>query len=201
MKPLVKICGLTRAEDAALAVQLGATHVGVVSMASSPRSVDADGARRVFEAVEGLAETVLVMRDLSVAQMVRRARESGTGTVQLGEASDEDVRGVEAEGFRVFRVYRMDEGSSILPALEPEPSERQPALLDVGSGGTGRRFDWSLLDPCAPRWTFIAGGIRPDNVRELLKKKPYGIDLASGVESAPGIKDESKLRAFFSEVS
>ncbi len=97
----------------------------------------------------------------------------------------------------------MERDSSSLPRFEPPPTEAQPALLDVGGGGSGRCFDWTLLGERAPPATFIAGGIRPDNVRALLKYRPYGIDLASGVESAagvPGEKDEAKLRALFEEV-
>lgn len=87
-----------------------------------------------------------------------------------------------------------------MPSLEPRPTRARPALLDVGGGGTGRGFDWTLLGARAPDATFVAGGIRPDNVRVLLKYRPYGIDLSSGVESSPGVKDPHKLRALFEEV-
>ena len=201
MKPLIKICGLTRPEDARLAVALGATHIGAVRTESSPRWVSAALARDVFAAAEGKAETVFVFKDIPVRQVIEDAKVSGARGVQLYDASDDDVRALAAEGYRVYRVYRMEQDSSSLPRFEPPPNEAQPALLDVGGGGSGRRFDWTLLGERAPRATFIAGGIRPDNVRALLKHRPYGIDLASGVESAPGVKDGTKLRALFEEVS
>jgi phosphoribosylanthranilate isomerase len=75
-----------------------------------------------------------------------------------------------------------------------------PALLDVGGGGSGRSFDWDLLGTEAPPFTFVAGGIRPENVEALLEHRPYGIDLASGVESEPGVKDEEKLRELFDRI-
>ena len=201
MKPLIKICGLTRPEDARLAVALGATHIGAVRTESSPRWVSAAHARDVFAAAEGKAETVFVFKDIPVRQVIEDAKVSGARGVQLYDASDDDVRALASEGYRVYRVYRMEQDSSSLPRFEPPPNEAQPALLDVGGGGSGRRFDWTLLGERAPRATFIAGGIRPDNVRALLKHRPYGIDLASGVESAPGVKDGTKLRALFEEVT
>jgi indole-3-glycerol phosphate synthase/phosphoribosylanthranilate isomerase len=200
VRPLVKICGLTRPGDARLAVSLGATHIGVVRTESSPRSVSAELAREVFDVARGKAETVFVFKDVPLSQVIEDARVSGASGVQLYDASDDDVRAVASEGYRVYRVYRMDEASSSLPRFDPPPSESQPALLDVGGGGSGRSFDWSLFGMRAPEATFIAGGIRPDNVRSLLKYQPYGIDLASGVESRPGVKDEAKLRALFKEV-
>ena len=200
MKPLIKICGLTRPDDARLAVALGATHIGAVRTESSPRWVSAARARDVFAAAEGNAETVFVFRDIPLRQVIADASVSGAGGVQLYDASDEDVRAVASEGYRVYRVYRMEQDPSRLPRFEPSPTEAQPAILDVGGGGSGRSFDWTLLGERAPQATFIAGGIRPGNVRALLKHRPYGIDLASGVESAPGVKDRAKLRALFVEV-
>ena len=206
MKPRIKICGLTRPDDAHLAVALGATHIGAVRTESSPRWVSAARARDIFAAAEGKAETVFVFRDIPLRQVIEDANVSGARGVQLYDASDDDVRALTSEGYRVYRVYRMEHDASSLPRFEPSPTEAQPALLDVGGGGSGRCFDWTLLGERAPRATFIAGGIRPDNVRALLKHRPYGIDLSSGVESATGVpgvppvKDETKLRAFFEEV-
>lgn len=199
MTPFVKICGVTRADDAALAVSLGASHIGVVRVAASPRSVSAEKAREVFDAA-GDVEKVLVYRHVSVTRAIRDARLSGATGIQLYDASPDDVHAVASEGFRLVRVYRMEEDATELPRFEPVPSEDRPALLDVGGGGSGRRFDWTLLGDHAPHATFIAGGIRPENVRALKAYRPYGIDLASGVESAPGVKDPSRLRALFEEV-
>ena len=201
MKPFVKICGLTLPGDARLAVALGATHVGAVRTPSSPRWVSPERARDIFAAAEGKAETVFVFKDIPLTQVIEDARVSGARSVQLYDASAADVRSVASEGYRVYRVYHMKPDSTSLPLFEPSPTKAQPALLDVGGGGSGRSFDWRLLGERAPRATFVAGGVRPDNVASLLKHHPYGIDLASGVESAPGVKDEEKLRALFEEVS
>jgi phosphoribosylanthranilate isomerase len=73
-------------------------------------------------------------------------------------------------------------------------------VLDVAAGGSGRRFDWALLGGRAPYATFIAGGITPDNVGALLRHAPWGIDVSSGVESAPGVKDGGRLKALFASL-
>ncbi|HXV60348.1 MAG TPA: phosphoribosylanthranilate isomerase [Vicinamibacteria bacterium] len=201
MTPLVKICGLRCVEDAKLAVSLGATHVGAVRAPSSPRRASLGEARAIFDAVSGTAERVLVFKDVPLAVLVDEARTTRADAVQLYDHDDEVVRTLESEGLRVYRVYRVDPRFTALPEIAPEPSDERPAVLDVGGGGSGRAFDWGLLGERAPRATFIAGGIGPRNVRELMTRKPYGIDLATGVESAPGVKDEVKLREFFEEVS
>jgi phosphoribosylanthranilate isomerase len=200
MRPVVKICGLKRVEDAELAVSLGANLVGSVRTPSSPRRVSLDEARALFSRVGSSAARVLVFRDVPLEEVLSDARAAGADWVQLYDASDSDVRRVEDAGFRVLRVYAMSEKSEGLPAFPSEPSKERPALLDVSGGGSGRRFDWDLLGAAAPAFTFVAGGIRPDNVSDLLERRPYGIDLSSGVERAPGVKDEEKLRRLFERI-
>jgi phosphoribosylanthranilate isomerase len=199
MMPLVKICGLRRVQDAELAVALGATHVGAVRTPTSPRRASLDEARRIFDRVASKATRVLVFRDVPIECIVGDARSSGADWVQLYRGSDRDFERLESEGLRVLRVYRVEEDARALPAL-PDSSDVRPALLDVSGGGTGRRFDWRLLGSEAPPFTFIAGGIRAENVEELLAHRPYGVDLSSGVERVPGVKDEEKLRGLFERI-
>ena len=200
MRPRVKICGLRRIEDALLAVELGATHIGCVRDPSSPRCGPLDEAAAIFEAIGGRATTVLVAKGLSRETLLHEARCTEAQAVQLFDFSLGDVVALESGGYHVYRVYCLDERASALPIIDPAPTERSPVMLDVGGGGSGRAFDWSILGERAPRATFIAGGVRPDNVRELLDHYPYGIDLSSGVERSPGIKDASKLQSLFREV-
>jgi phosphoribosylanthranilate isomerase len=200
MRPLVKICGLKRVEDAELAVSLGAHFVGAVRTSDSPRRVSVEEARVLFSRVGSRAARVLVFRDYTLEDVLSDASTSGADWVQLYHASDSDVRRVESEGLRVLQVYAMSEGARRLPAFSREPAADRPALLDVSGGGSGRTFDWNLLGTKAPGFTIVAGGIRPENVSELLERLPYGIDLSSGVEREPGVKDEGKLRELFDRI-
>jgi phosphoribosylanthranilate isomerase len=200
LRPLVKICGFKRAEDAELALSLGANLIGAVRTPGSPRRVTVDEARALFSRVGANAARVLVFRDCPLEEVLSDARSSGADWVQLYQASDADVGRVEDAGFRVLRVYSMSEQASGLPTFSMEPSDGRPALLDVGGGGSGRSFDWRLLGAAAPPFTFIAGGIRPENLSALLEHRPYGIDLSSGVEREPGVKDERKLRKLFDRI-
>ena len=200
MRPQVKICGLKRVEDAELAVTLGADFVGAVRTKSSPRCVSLGEARTLFAEVGDRAARVLVFRDVAIDDVIADAISAGADWVQLYRSSDEDARRLESAGLRVLRVVDVSEQATELPALSSRPLMRSPALLDVGGGGSGRRFDWNLLGDRAPEWTFVAGGIRPENVADLLAHRPYGIDLSSGVEREPGVKDERKLRELFERI-
>jgi phosphoribosylanthranilate isomerase len=200
MRPLVKICGLKRVEDAELAVSLGASFVGAVRAPGSPRALSLDEASDLFGRVGSRAARVLVFRKTAAGEILKDARATGADWVQLYDSSDSDVRFLEGEGLRVLRVYGVREGAKTLPAFAGNPSESRPALLDVGRGGSGQRFDWGLLGTEAPPFTFVAGGIGPENVEDLLQRRPYGIDLSSGVEREPGVKDEGLLRRLFDRI-
>ena len=200
MKPLVKICGLTRPEDSRLAVRLGATHVGCVMAPETPRCVSVEQARTVFQAAGERVRRVLVFRRQEASAILEMARGVRTTDVQLHEMPEEDALLLEKEGMTVYRVQRVDSDIKTLPVLTPEPTPKRPVLLDVGGGGSSTTFRWEVLGDEAPRGVFIAGGIRPDNVAALLLHHPYGVDLSSGVESSPGVKDPARMTAFFEAV-
>lgn len=196
-RPQVKICGLTRREDARLAASLGATHVGAVMVPASPRCATIEQAGVMFEAAGDGVQHVLVFKRLPPETILEVARDVGTTHVQLHGASEEDALELEQAGMTVYRVHRMEPGSRLLPSLIPEPREDRPAVLDVGGGGSGQAFCWEILGGRAPHATFIAGGIGPGNIAALLRHRPYGVDLSSSVESKPGVKDPHRLRLFF----
>ena len=200
MKPLVKICGVTRPKDARLAARLGATHVGCVMVPDSPRCASLEQARSVFRAAGDGVRHVLVFRQEAPETILEMARGIGTTDVQLHDTPEEDALLLEREGLTVYRVQRVDSEAKQMPVLTPQPTPERPMLLDVGGGGSGRAFRWAILGDEAPRGVFIAGGIRPENIAELLSHRPHGVDLSSGVESRPGAKDPSRLVAFFEEL-
>jgi phosphoribosylanthranilate isomerase len=164
---------------------------------SSTRSVTSARARNVFEAAGVNVHHVLVFKNEKPAVVAARAREVGTSHVQLYGNSEEECLQLEKENLTVYRVHDLAPDADSIPPLLPVPTEDRPALLDVKGGGTGRSFSWEILGDRAPYATFIAGGVRPENIRSLMVHHPYGVDLSSGVEARPGIKDPARLRLFF----
>ncbi|HEX7833644.1 MAG TPA: phosphoribosylanthranilate isomerase [Thermoanaerobaculia bacterium] len=184
---LVKICGITREEDATLATQLGADFLGFIFVKESPRCVTPEVVRDI-----GGATKVGVFRNASLDEIQRIADVAQLDLIQLhGDESDDDVRAMPLPVIKAFNVR------DALPATN---TSAKYVMFDSG-GGTGRTFDWSLLaqyDRAKP--FFLAGGINADNVDDALRIAPDAIDLASGVERAPGIKDHDKLKRLFERV-
>ncbi len=199
----VKICGLTRAEDVALAGALGAAAVGFNFAVESPRRVSLEAARRLSDAVTGgaLRVGVFVGED---ARAIREAVDAARlDLVQLHRPlRPEDLDRMPVPVIAVARVGR---GGTELPS--PELLARCRALLldtfvEGRDGGTGEPFDWSAvagLDFGLP--VLVAGGLHPENVAAAVRRvRPWAVDVASGVESEPGLKDPEKMRRFFRAV-
>ena len=215
----VKVCGVRRVEDARLAVALGAGWIGCVLAKDSPRCATPHEVAAIRRGVDGRAGVVLVGRvrrgegnangdgrerrdegDV-VAALVREAKRVGAAAVQIHGASRAALARVRDAGLVAWRVISLARGAARLPrSLRTARVARSPVLLDVGAGGSGTPFDWRLLGRVAPPRLWIAGGITPANVRALLARAPFGIDVSSGVERAPGIKDARRLRALFAAI-
>ncbi|MCA8953114.1 MAG: phosphoribosylanthranilate isomerase [Planctomycetes bacterium] len=190
----VKICGLLRERDAALALDLGANFVGCVVAPDSPRSASFADRRAIRELARGRAKFVLVVRGLGRDAVRALAQECEPDHVQWHGLSPARERELAAE-LPLLAVREIGPGAAALPHADATPSA--PVLLDGGRGGAGRRFDWSLLAGGAPACTFVAGGITPATLPALLLHSPWGIDVSSGIECAPGEKDPAALRALF----
>ena len=197
MRPLVKICGLRRAEDAEVALELGADLLGCVLASDSPRCATLAEVAGIAAAAAGRAEVVLVFRRPAHDQVVTACRDTGVGRIQVHGVPAAAVDALEATGLCAHRVYAVGEAARQLPVFDPAPTPDRPAVLDVGTGGSGRTFDWRLLGARAPAATFVAGGITADNVATLLAHRPHGIDLSSGIEREPGVKDPDEMRRVF----
>lgn len=200
----IKICGITREEDARLAVELGAVALGFNFYSRSPRYVDPEKARAIIARLPPFVWAVGVFADLSdPAQILATARQAGITAVQLhGPRFPHDAGGL--NGFPVIRAVPVTANfsSSTLASVEATAF-----LLDAFDperiGGSGKIIDWSLARQAssAGRPVILAGGLTPENVAEAIRAvQPYAVDVATGVESAPGIKDPAKLRAFFAAV-
>lgn len=196
----VKICGLRRTSDTGLAIELGATHVGIVLAEDSPRCATMREARAIVRCARGRATVVLVFRHESAETIVRAAFELGVNLVQVHGASPALRRELRDAGMFVMPVASVPAGASALPEFAAQPTDMVPAVLDVGRGGSGRTFDWTLLPTQSARCVFVAGGITPANVAALLAHRPWGIDVSSGVELAPGVKSPGLLRKLLREV-
>jgi phosphoribosylanthranilate isomerase len=211
----VKVCGVTRPEDASLAVELGASLVGLNFWPGSPRALDLARGRAVADAVRGRALLVGVFVDQDPRFVSRALDEVGLDLVQLhGEEGAAEAAPFAARAIKAFRC-----GAAFDPALAAPFDGCWGFLLDAAHdrlhGGTGEPWPWERVSGALPgRRVLLAGGVAPGRVRALAERcrgsaaalpaarpaLPWGLDVCSGVERAPGIKDEHKLRALFSEV-
>jgi phosphoribosylanthranilate isomerase len=203
----VKFCGLTRPEDAREAMRLGAAYVGAI-FAGGPRTVRPDTARELFVAAAGGPVAVGVFGADDVNEIAANAMTAGVEVIQLhGDPRAADVRAMRKRfGGRVWAVVRAE--GSLLPEWTEELfHEADAVLLDArvkGTlGGTGVALEWgALADSVAALRgrtpVVLAGGLKPENVAEAVRLlAPDVVDVSSGVESSPGIKDHAKMRAFF----
>ena len=193
----VKLCGITSVADAELCVAAGADAIGLNFYPRSPRFVSVDSARTIAASVKGRVLIVGVFVDASFETIAETIREVGLGCVQLhGDEPPELLARFLPHAYKAIRVR--DQRSI-------EDAQRyggEHVLLDAfvpgEPGGTGRTFAWELAAGLArKRRVTLAGGLVPGNVAAAIAAvRPYAVDVASGVERAPGIKDEALVRAF-----
>jgi phosphoribosylanthranilate isomerase len=192
----VKVCGLTRLDDAYAAVEAGASAVGFVFWPESPRFVDPYRARAIAATLPPFVTAVGLFVNQSVGYVNGVASLVRLGAVQLhGDETPEFAASITAPVIRALPVERAaawPEGTTLLlDAHDP-----------VRRGGTGRVIDWSAAAAVAAhRRVLLAGGLTPDNVADAIARvRPFGIDVSSGVERAPGIKDHARIRALFEAI-
>ena len=202
----IKFCGLTRAADAEYAVSLGAAYVGVV-FAESPRRVNPGAATTVLAGVRGRASAAGVVGAATVETIVTVASEGGLDVVQLhGDPTPRVVEGVRSKfGGAVWAVVRIADGAlpdSAAERLTVADAVVLEARVPGQLGGTGQSFDWGAIAQTLDRRRgrarlVLAGGLSPENVADAVRIiAPDVVDVSSGVESAPGIKDHARMRAF-----
>lgn len=196
---LVKICGITRYDDARLALDLGAWAIGLIFYPPSPRAITPDRARALLAKLPRSTLAVGVFVDSPLEEVNEIAERIGLRGVQLhGGEPPEYAAAVKAE--EVIVAFRVQPGFD--PSQIREYRGRR-ILLDAYRegvpGGTGATFDWSVARAVQEKTPIIlAGGLTPDNAAEAIRTvRPEGIDLSSGLESRPGEKDPEKLRRLF----
>ena len=198
----IKCCGMTRVGDALLAARLGADAIGLVFTARSRRQVGPKQAQAIRRALPPFVDAVALFMDDEAAFVAEVIETVQPHLLQFhgNEADDWCMQ----FGRPYLKAIAMGDGASALPRLRDYP--RAAALLLDGhaageAGGSGKAFDWSLLSRDLAQPVILAGGLHAGNVGAAIRAaRPWAVDVASGVESAPGIKDDGKLRDFIAAV-
>jgi phosphoribosylanthranilate isomerase len=199
MRVRVKVCGITRLQDALAAVELGADAIGFNFVAGSPRRISADRARDIGAALPPFISRVGIFANARLPSMDAEARLAGVDWLQLhGDESPETCAAVTLRWYKALRVTpdftpedvaRYGSGAVLLDAYQPD---RQ--------GGTGQTFDWNVARRAAAYTRVnVAGGRDENNVEAAIRTaRPFGVDVNSGVERSPGVKDRDRLAGFMS---
>ncbi len=197
----VKVCGMTNLQDALVAVEAGADAIGFIFYKKSPRSVTMKTVRQIVLELPPFVNVVGVFVNESAEQINNIVDRCNLDRVQLhGDESPAFCRKIKQ---RVIKAIRIKDIQSLKQLSEYSVSS---FLLDTHSegqqGGTGKVFDWNLAHPAKKYGKIIlAGGLTPANIRRAIQRvKPYGVDVCSGVESQPGLKDHKKIQAFLKNV-
>jgi phosphoribosylanthranilate isomerase len=194
----IKICGITRVEDGLAAAHAGAHAIGLIFYRGSPRVVSHELARSVVEALPAFVMPVALFVNASHAEIERVIAAVKPQLLQFH--GDESPAFCVSFGMPYIKAVKVRPGMDLLQYARHYPSA-QGLLLDAfveGShGGTGSRFDWSLIPGELPLPLILAGGLHQDNVADAIRLvRPWAVDVSSGVEAATGIKDAAKIAAF-----
>lgn len=207
MNNLIKICGLSTPETLAAALDAGADMVGFVRYPKSPRHVTLDLGHRLALQAKGRAQRVVLLVDPGDEEVAQAVEAINPDLIQLhGHETPERVAEIRSMVRRpVMKALGIAEKGD-LTALETYAGGAEPILLDAKPprteealpGGNGVSFDWGLLNGLDPRLSFmLSGGLNPDNVAEAIRlTRPFAVDVSSGVESGPGLKDPVRIKAF-----
>jgi len=199
----VKFCGMTRVRDVEIAASLGVDAVGFIFYKKSPRCVTVEKVKELLKALPPFVTSVgvfaeedeknieAILKQVPLDLLQFHGKESPSFCAQFGKP--------------YIKALPMKEGVDIISAcLEYE--DAKALLLDTYDphqlGGQGRSFNWTLIPPQCPKPLILAGGLNVSNIKEAVNMvKPYGVDINSGIETKPGEKDETKMKAFMKEIN
>lgn len=201
MRTRVKICGITREQDAEAAAQAGADAIGLVFYGPSPRNVTLAQAQLLRDVLPPFVQTVALFVNPSADEVQRVIEAVRPALLQFHGEESAAFCGAFRQPY--IKACRMRAGVDLLEYFHAYP-DTAGWLVDAwveGYGGAGQRFDWDLIPARRGRPLVLSGGLAPDNVREAVQRiRPWAVDVSSGVESAKGIKDAAKIAAFIEEV-
>lgn len=197
----VKVCGIRRREEALACLESGVHALGLVFYPPSPRFIAPEEARRLVLGTPPLVAWVGVFVDEDPGKVLEVARFVGVDTVQLhGSEPPEWCEELMGEGLRVIKALRVSSRED-LRGWEAYRGKASALLLDTKvpgvPGGSGRPFPWGLAREVQGMPVILAGGLTPENVGDAIREgRPYGVDVSSGVERSPGVKDPALIREF-----
>lgn len=202
MSTAVKICGITRVEDALAAARLGAHALGFVFYAKSPRHVTGPRAAEIIGALPPFISAVGLFVNPEASEVERVLARVPLTLLQFhGEETPEFCARF---GVPYLKAARVRVGLDLIQYAQQYNAARGlllDAFADGIHGGTGTRFDWSLIPRTMPCPVILSGGLAPENVAEAIRRvRPWAVDVSSGVEASPGLKDPLRIAAFMKEV-
>lgn len=201
MRTRVKICGITRMQDAMAACDAGADAIGLVFYPPSPRFLSVERAREIRESLPPFVQAVALFVNADAAQVAQVIGRVHPAALQFH--GEETPQFCAQFGLPYLKACRVGPGVDLLEYLRPF-SAASGWLLDAHVeeyGGVGARFDWSLVPARLDRPLVLSGGLNRDNVAAAVRSiRPWAVDVSSGVESAKGIKDAARIAAFIAEV-
>lgn len=194
----IKVCGITREKDAERAAAAGAAAIGLVLWPRSPRAVTLERAAAIVRVLPPLTAPVLVFVSPTLDEVRAAVEATGARVVQVHGPADLDV--LLGGPWRVVRAVTTREDAAL--SIDARVTLLVDAHDPVRHGGTGRTADWEIAAAwAAERRLALAGGLTPENVGEAVRRvRPYAVDVASGVEVSPGVKDATRMRAFAARV-
>jgi len=196
----IKVCGITRVEDALLAAQLGADMIGMIFYRGSPRCLSVTAAQKIVRRLPATVDRVGVFVNEDVNIILKAAERLNLDYIQLhGDETTKEILTLKKNGCKVIKAYRIVSRSDYARLYA---SKADLVLVDNMTadqrGGTGQPFDWCLTPPKKIGNLVLSGGITADNIVAGVNKfAPLVVDVNSGVEIKPGIKSPAKLRRFF----
>jgi len=198
MATAVKICGITRVQDALLAAHSGAHAIGLIFYAGSPRLVSRKVAREVVDVLPAFVTPVALFVNADKREIESVIADVRPGLLQFH--GDEAPEVCASFGLPYIKAARVRPGLDLLQYARRYRSAKGlllDASVEGSHGGTGSSFDWTLIPDQLPLPIILAGGLQHDNVADAIRRvRPWAVDVSSGVEAAKGIKDAVKIAAF-----
>ncbi len=198
----VKICGITRIGDALAAARLGAHALGFVFYARSPRNIAPQHAAEIIRALPPFVTTVGLFVNAQAREVEHALEQTSLALLQFH--GDETPAFCNGFGVPFIKAARVSPGLDLLQYAQLYREARGLLLdtfVEAAHGGTGTAFDWKLIPRQLPLPVILSGGLNPENVADAIHcVNPWAVDVSSGVETAPGVKDARKMAAFFQGV-